>query len=138
MANYINTETQQYPVSETAIRAAFPQTSFPSPFVPPDEFKVVFPKPSPSFDPITQAVREIAPVLTSKGHYEQAYEVVDLDAETVAANQARAEEQRKQGIYAQIAKIEAGQGRAVREAALGDTTHLVAIEAQIEALRDTL
>lgn len=57
---------------------------------------VVFPAPAPSFDPITQMAREIAPVLTSKGHYEQAYEVVALDAETIAANQAaKAEEDGK-------------------------------------------
>ena len=38
-------------------------------------------------------------------------------------------------IKAQIASIEAGQARAVREAALGSTTYLTQIEAQIQALR---
>lgn len=38
-------------------------------------------------------------------------------------------------LKAQIAAIEAGQARAVREAALGDTSHLTQIEAQIQALR---
>ena len=41
-------------------------------------------------------------------------------------------------IKAQIAAIEATQGRAVREAALGDATHLRAIEARIEELRAQL
>lgn len=37
-----------------------------------------------------------------------------------------------------IAEIESKQHRAVREAALGDATHLAAIEAQIDALRAQL
>lgn len=41
-------------------------------------------------------------------------------------------------IKPQIASIEAGQARAVREAALGDMTHLLAINASIEALRAQL
>lgn len=60
---------------------------------------VVFPAPQPAHDPITQYVRELAPVLTVLGHYEQAYEVVTLDAETVAMNQA-AEAERIAGIEA--------------------------------------
>jgi hypothetical protein len=38
-------------------------------------------------------------------------------------------------IRQQIATIEAGQARAVREAALGDPTYLTQLEAQIQALR---
>ena len=86
MANYIRTTDSSYPHSETSIRAAFPNTSFPATFVPPEGYEIVFPAPSPTFDPITQGCREISPALTSKGHYEQAYEVYDLDAETIAAN----------------------------------------------------
>ena len=41
-------------------------------------------------------------------------------------------------VKQQIAAIEAGQARAVREAALGDTTHIAAINASIEVLRATL
>lgn len=41
-------------------------------------------------------------------------------------------------IQAKIVAIENGQARAVREAALGDATHLTAINAEIEALRATL
>ena len=138
MANYLELATLRYPVSQSQIRAENPQTSYPASFPVPDGYALVFPAPAPTVDPITQIAREIAPVLTQLGTYQQAYEIVELDAETVAANQARVEEQRKQAIYTQIATIEAKQGRAVREAALGDTTHLVAIEAQIEALRATL
>ena len=41
-------------------------------------------------------------------------------------------------IKQQIAAIEAGQARAVREAALGNTTYLTQTEAQIQVLRDAL
>lgn len=73
---YINTQTNQFNITERDIRNAYPNTSFPSPFVAPDEYAVVFPAPQPTHDPIIQAAREITPVLTSKGHYEQQWEVV--------------------------------------------------------------
>ena len=79
MANYINTETGAYPISETQIRQAFPNTSFPRPFKAPAGYEVVFPAPAPTpANPVIQTTREIAPVLTSKGTYEQAYEIVDI------------------------------------------------------------
>ena len=84
---YINTTTLQQ-ASESEIRGLYPNTSFPSPFVPPEEYQWVFPTPQPAYDPITQTVREIVPALTLKGHWEQQWEVVDLDADTIAANQA--------------------------------------------------
>lgn len=87
MANYIELSTGRYPVSQSQIRAENPNTSYPATFPTPEGYAVVFPAPAPSFDPIAQIVREIAPALTNKGHYEQAYEVVDLDVETIAANQ---------------------------------------------------
>lgn len=66
--------------SEQDIRAAHPNTSFPQPFVPPDQYAYVFPAPQPAYNPVTQSVREIAPVLTDKGHWEQQWEVVELYA----------------------------------------------------------
>lgn len=84
---YINTETNQYPVSEADIRAANPNTSFSSPFQAPEPYAVVFIAPVPTVDnPILQFAREIAPVLTSKGHYEQAFEVVDKFADYTDAD----------------------------------------------------
>ena len=50
--------------------------SFPSPFVAPPEYAVVFPAPQPTYNAVIQSVREIAPVLTVKGHYEQQWEIV--------------------------------------------------------------
>lgn len=76
MTNYINIQTNQYPISERDIRNAFPNTSFSNPFKAPEEYQVVFPIPQPVFNPVVQTVREIAPVLTDKGTYEQQWEVI--------------------------------------------------------------
>lgn len=78
MANYINTTDNTYPHSESSIRAVYRQTSFPTPFRPPEGYEVVFPAPAPTpTNPVIQIAREIAPVLTDKGTYEQAWEIVD-------------------------------------------------------------
>ena len=73
---YINTETQEYPVTEMQIRELFPNVSFPVPFVSPSNFAPVFPVPQPSYDHIVQAVIEGKPVLTEKGHYEQSWDLI--------------------------------------------------------------
>lgn len=97
--NYINTATGVYPVSESSIRAAYPNTSFPVPFVAPEGYVFVFPTPQPEFNPVIQQVQETTPALTVKGHYEQQWEVVprfaqytdDMDVvHTVAAQEAAA------------------------------------------------
>jgi hypothetical protein len=95
---YINTATSQYPISEQEIRAAHPNTSFPQPFTPPEGYAWVFPAPQPTYDSVTHGVREIAPALTTKGHWEQRWETVALDAEVVTANQASRAEQIKASI----------------------------------------
>ena len=90
MANLIHIETQEYPVSTTEFLSRFPNLSFPVQ-VPYGDYgyAVVFPYPTPSYDPITQYVSEIAPALTALGTYEQRYEVLALDTETIANNQAK-------------------------------------------------
>lgn len=86
---YLNTQTLQQ-CTERDIRALLPGVSHPDPFQPPEGYAVLFAAPKPAHDPITQAVREATPVLTSKGHWEQRWEVVALDADTITANQAAA------------------------------------------------
>jgi hypothetical protein len=86
---YINTQTTQYPMSERDIKALYPNTSFSEPFQAPEPFAWVFPAPQPTFSAVTHSTREAAPVLTNKGTWEQTWELVDLDEETVAVNQAR-------------------------------------------------
>lgn len=87
--SYTHIETGAYPLTEREIRNLFPNTSFPAPFQPPGGYALVFPAPQPEHDPITQVVREAAPVMTDKGHWEQRWEVVDLLPEVVEANQAK-------------------------------------------------
>lgn len=74
---YINTTTHA-PISENDIRALYPNTSFPSPFTPPDGYLYLFPAPQPAYNPVTQTVREVAPELTGMGHWEQRWEVAEL------------------------------------------------------------
>ncbi len=78
---YINTQTKQYPVSESEIRSAFPNTSFPFPFKAPDEYSIVFPVPKPDHDAAIQTCVEDKPELTSKGTWQQTWKIVSLFTE---------------------------------------------------------
>lgn len=136
---YINLTDNTYPHTEASIKAAHPQTSFPALFNPPECYAWVFPTPVPDYNPITQYYREIAPVLTSKGHWEQRWEITNLSAEQIASNESAAKEGRNVHIKYQIASLESSQGRALREAALGgNKARLQAIDDQIAALRSQL
>lgn len=106
MANYINTTTGEYPVSERDIREEFYNTSFPNPFVPPNNYAVVFESPRPEYNNLTQFVSEVAPEKTSKGHYEQRFEVVDLDEYIAAANIERHKINHNENIWRQIEQLE--------------------------------
>lgn len=75
---YINIITNQYPVSEQDIRAAFTNTSFPEIFQPPEDYVFVFASPQPVYNTVTEYTREIAPILTNKGTWEQQWEVVKV------------------------------------------------------------
>ena len=83
---YINKNTGEYPLTGSQIREAYPNTSFPSPFVAPEDYAVVFQAPPPAYDIETQGAREIQPELTSKGVYEQRWEIYDLSPEQIEAN----------------------------------------------------
>lgn len=101
---YLNTLTQQYPVSEAQIRSEYPSTSFPTPFVPPTEYVWVFPSPPPVFDALRQSLREASP-LRKGGNYEQAWEVIELDAESIAANLARKAEEEAKTVASKIEQL---------------------------------
>jgi hypothetical protein len=83
---YINTITNQYPVSEADIKAQYPNTSFPQPFTPPDGYSWVFPALQPYFDPIIEQVVETSPEFTAKGHWEQRWQVVSKFVEYTDQN----------------------------------------------------
>lgn len=73
---YINLISNQYPISEQDIRQTFPNTSFATPFQPPEEYAVVFASPQPAYNPVIEYVQEITPVLTVKGTWEQQWQVL--------------------------------------------------------------
>jgi len=78
---YINTKTNQYPVSEQDIRNEFPNTSFPTPFQAPEEYAPVMLSPTPEYNSVLQIVREGAPKKTTKNKvsfYMQTWEIVDI------------------------------------------------------------
>ena len=76
MTMLINLATKQE-LTDSEFRAAFPNTSF-GPVIDYASFgyAVVYPTPQPAHDPVIQTVRRLPAVLTNKGHYEQAWEVV--------------------------------------------------------------
>ena len=82
---YIQTFTLQYPVSQQQIQANYPNTSFPTPFVPPAEYSYVFPTPVPSYDVITEGYRELPPVFIDP-NWTQVWEVYGLTQEQIDAN----------------------------------------------------
>ena len=94
MANYINTETMAYPVMESQIRAEYPNTSFPRPFVAPAPYASVLNSPQPSYNQITQAVVETQPVKEGN-EWMQQWQVVDLDPEQIAYNEEQAKQRNK-------------------------------------------
>jgi hypothetical protein len=134
---YINTTTGEYPVTERQIKEANPNVSFPKPFVPTSEYKLVFSAPKPEHTAIIQTAREVTPILTDKGHYEQQWEVVDTfsdytDEEGVLHTKA------EQEAAAQLAAFKATVPTAVsmRQArlALLGTNKLADVDAAIAAM----
>ena len=133
----IKIDTQEYPVSEQDFINRHPNISFPA-AIPYDDFgyAVVFPTPQPETDWYHFA-REIAPVLTDKGHWEQQWEVVE-----VTRTPEEIEAKQRADILAQIGALESQQTpRMLREAALGingGKELLAEINTQIDALRAQL
>jgi hypothetical protein len=138
MANYINLQTHQVS-TESEIRAAHPNTSFPVPFVA-DGYDVVFDAPQPTYDKYSETVQQGVPVETLKGHWEQTWIVLDLNAEQLVLAQAQKIEDEKAKIKSDIAALEASvTPRRQREAILAiDTTWLADVELQIGQLRQQL
>lgn len=73
---YINTQTLAYPVYESQIRAEYPNTSFPKPFVAPEPYAPVLNSPQPTYNQVLQIVREITPVKDG-ANWMQQWEIAD-------------------------------------------------------------
>jgi hypothetical protein len=74
---YIDIDTGKYPVSETEIRNTYNNTSFATPFNPPENYKWVLPTIQPTHNNVTQYVIETTPELTQQEIWEQRWSVVD-------------------------------------------------------------
>ena len=73
---YINTNTNEYPVTEGFIRSLYPNTSFTEPFVAPEPFAFVQESLKPDItNHVIQTHRELEPVNVD-GKYYRAWEVV--------------------------------------------------------------
>jgi len=96
---YINTESLLVH-SEQEIRSIFSNTSFGVPFIAPEIYALVFSTPKPFFNEVTQSAQESTPVLTSKGHYEEQWVIVELfetqeEREAAIANDVEAKRKAK-------------------------------------------
>jgi hypothetical protein len=138
MTNYINLETHQVS-TESEIRAAHPNTSFPVPFTL-EGYSCVFDAGQPEYDKYTQTIAQGVPVEDLPNHWEQTWIVLDLNAEQLVLAQAQKIEDEKAKIKSDIAALEASvTPRRQREAILAiDTTWLADIEIQIGQLRQQL
>jgi hypothetical protein len=138
MANYINLQTHQVS-TESEIRAAFPNTSFPTPFTV-EGYSCVFDAPQPDYDKYTQTIAQGVPVEALPNHWEQTWSIIQLEGDQLIDAQAQKVEDEKAKIKADIAALEDSvTPRRQREAILAiDTTWLADVEIQIGQLRQQL
>ena len=138
MTNYINLATQQL-CTESEIRAAHPNTSFATPFSP-DGYAVVHWAGQPDYDKYSQTIQLGAPVEALPNHWEQTWQIIQLEGDQLIDAQAQKVEDEKVKIKADIAALEATiTPRRTREAILGtDNGWLADIENQIQELRGQL
>ena len=134
---YINTETNVYPVTEQEIKQQYANTSFSVPFIPPQEYQLVFEQPVPEFNPDTQFVIKDKPFVTTKGHYEVGWIVQDLPQDVVDVN---VKTKQINSIKSQITELENQvTQRRLREAVLGiDNGWLANLNTSIDNLRQQL
>ena len=138
MTTFINLETKELK-TESEIRAAHPNTSFPIPFRA-EGYAVVFDNPMPVHDKYSEFCQLLPPKLNINGDYEREWAILPLFGEALANAQIQQVTDEKNKIKADIAAIEASvTPRRAREAILGiDKTWLADIELQIAQLRAKL
>ena len=138
MTNYINLATHQL-CTESEIRATHPNTSFATPFAP-DGYAVVHGAGQPDYDKYTQTIAQGVPVEALPNHWEQTWNIIQLEGDALIDAQAQKVEDEKAKIKADIAALEATiTPRRTREAILGiGGTWLADVELQIQELRGQL
>lgn len=75
--HYINTATGMYPISFDTLVGEFPNTSFPPDFAIPSPYAEVHPSDKPTFNKVTQYLKEGIPVLVN-GKWQQTWLTVEL------------------------------------------------------------
>lgn len=98
---YIKKSDRTYPITESEIRASFPEISFGFPFVPPSDYAEVQPTEIPSYDLNSQIVVGKQPKLY-RGVFKENWEVQDLDPATAQANAQRRIEELKTLFISEI------------------------------------
>jgi len=138
MTTYINLATNQL-CTESEIRAAHPNTSFATPFAP-DGYAVVHWAGQPDYDKYSQTIQLGSPVEALPNHWEQTWNIIQLEGDALIDAQVQKVEDEKAKIKADIAALEEKvTPRRTREAILAiDTTWLADIELQIGQLRQQL
>ena len=83
--NFLNTNTNEYPVTLAQMQAAYPLTIFPVPFEEDfDDFAYVHATEQPEHDPATHRAVEVDPIELD-GEWQQAWEVVALTVQEIEA-----------------------------------------------------
>jgi hypothetical protein len=102
---YIILDTKEV-VSQGELRRRNSETSFPAVW---DQdvldflgVAVIFTVPHPEYDAVSQMVVQGEPVLTDKGHYEQSWNIIELDSDIVSQNMAAKLEQLKSSIITAV------------------------------------
>ncbi len=99
-----------------------------------DAYPAILATPWPPFDPMTQKAQALASAMVN-GVLSQQWEIVALDAATIAAKQAEAKAQSISGIEAALAALDL---KRIRPLAEGDSAYLAGLNEQALALRAKL
>lgn len=105
---YINAQTFKIYTSHSDARADFPLTSLPPMLTDEmlEELGVYSVKQTvPTYNPITHTVLEIAPAMSIEGHYEQQWEIVELEPEQIAINQEKKQSDEAAAIQNKIESL---------------------------------
>jgi hypothetical protein len=99
---YINVATKHYPISEAQLREQFSNTSFPTPFTPPEGYALVQDSIRPEYNPVINNLVEATPEMGSDGTWKQKWSIVPLFYEYIddTGTLHTAEQQEQEAISA--------------------------------------
>jgi hypothetical protein len=121
-AYIINTETMQWPIYEGDYRNIFSGNSLPTPLVLEMPYAWVQDEPQPSYDWVTQGVKEVTPV-EKDDVWTRQWEIYALSQEQIDANHEQQRQQNKQQAESLLQQTDWTENNSVRNTA--KTPHLV-------------